>query len=299
MSRLAFVCAVLVLVAISLRAQDSGVELYQYNYSFLNPSFAGKDKQKISMLAKITAYSGAFDDQFFSTAFLSYENYFNKLNSGVALTGFSQTFGVAATTSLALTYNYHFKITDDITLIPAIRVRRQTVSVDFSFYRPIDPVDPVIIGEDEPTETNWTGDLGVAFTFKSFDIGLSAANLFYTKNRTEIANFPSQLDKFYTVLARGSFKINQHLSSEHSLYIPLLNGEFDRIDINNTLVINDLFIAGLSLERNTDDTLLRINTGFKVKDFFRIVMLAYSNSDEIIGRPLRKFRGEIYTEFKF
>ena len=89
-----------------LFAQGIESELYQFNYSFVHPSFAGSEGQRISMLARTAMYNRSFDNDAQTMVLLGYENYFEKIRSGVALTGSSERFGPSSFSSLAISYNY-------------------------------------------------------------------------------------------------------------------------------------------------------------------------------------------------
>lgn len=70
--------------------QGLSSELYQYNYSFVHPAFAGWEGQKISLLGSTATHDRGFGVDKPTMLLVSYENYFEKIKSGVAATGYSR-----------------------------------------------------------------------------------------------------------------------------------------------------------------------------------------------------------------
>jgi type IX secretion system PorP/SprF family membrane protein len=282
-----------------LLAQGIASDLYQYNYSIVHPGFAGSEGQhRVSLLANTIIYDDQFSERHVNgNAFFSYDNYFEKISSGIAVTGSAQRLGSETITSTSLSYNYQFKINDHATLIPAVRLRRYWYSLDLGFFRSIQPDDPLLTADQDVTEANWSTDFGMVIKVKKFSFGVMAQNLIHTNDKLEgIGGSTGEIDREYTAIAEASFAINEHLSSTHSVYIPVDKEDY-RLDFNNALLINDLFIAGISLEKSERDFFMKLNTGVKVKDRFQVVMLVYSGpKNEALDQ---KFRGEVYLQFKF
>jgi type IX secretion system PorP/SprF family membrane protein len=282
-----------------LLAQGIASDLYQYNYSIVHPGFAGSEGQhRISLLANTVIYDDQFSERHVNgNAFFSYDTYFEKIASGISVMGSAQRLGPKTVTSTSLAYNYQFKINDHVTLIPAVRLRRYWYSLDLSFFRVIQPNDPLLTADQDVSEANWSTDFGLVVKVKKFSFGVMTQNFIHTNDKLEgISGSTGELDREYTAIAETSFTINKHLSSTHSVYIPVDDEDY-RLDFNNTLLINDLFIAGISLEKSESDFFMKLNTGVKVKDRFQVVMLVYSGPKD--EGPYQKFSGEVYLQFKF
>ena len=274
--------------------QGIGSELYQYNYGFVHPAFAGSEGQRISMLVRTATYDGSFSDHAETMLLMSYENHFEKINSGIAVTGYSERLGPSSLSSLSLSYNYKLTLGASSELIASTRVRRHFYSVSGDYYRQIEPNDPLV--NLDVSASNWAADLGVLFRRGESYVGLVSNDLLHTDNTLEVIGLPIRRERNLTALIGTSFTISEHLVSEHSLYIPFDREEY-RVDLNNTLTINDLFLAGISLERSHDKFFVRGNAGLKVKDYFQVQLLIYSGKRDYFDLP--KFRGEMFMAFMF
>lgn len=294
--------ASLLLMTVKAVGQGMEAELYQYNYSFIHPAFAGSEGQRISMLANTVDYNEQFGDGKPNTRVLiSYENYFEKLNSGFAITGYSERLATSSLSSFSLSYNYKLKLGATSYLVAGARAGRHFYSVSSDYYRVIDPSDPLL--DRDFSQANWTADAGLLLRVSKFYFGLVASNLIHTHNQIEGISSPVLIDNHEAAIVGTSFRISDHLVSNHSLYIPIEKRRDDtrgidyRIDLNNTLTINDLFLAGLSIERSNDKFFARFNAGIKIKDYFQILFLLYSGKRNEFTDP--KFRGEMFMGFRF
>lgn len=275
--------------------QGIEAELYQYNYTLIHPAFAGSDGQKISILANTVTYDGSFGNSEANTlALMSYENYFDKINSGIAVTGYSERMGPSSFSSLGLSYNYKFRLGESVNLVAGAKVRRHIYSVSYDYFRSIEPSDPLL--NPDVSEANWAADFGLLLNIRKFNFGLLANNLFHTNDKIDVVASKNHLDKNYAAIVGTSFRINDHLVSNHSLYIPL-ETELYRIDLNNTITINNFFVAGFSIEKTQSDIFTRFNTGLQIKDYFQILFLVYSQKRNDFFEP--KLRGEVFLGFKF
>ena len=283
----------LLLVSGKILAQGIQSELYQYNYSFVHPAFAGREGQKISMLGTTATYGQTFGDDKPTMVLMSYENYFEKVKSAVAVTGYSRRVGPLSLSSLAISYNYRFKVGASSELITSTRLHRHFYSASYNF-RSIDPSDPIL--NADYSASNWAADLGAMLQVKEFYFGLLANSLLHSNNTGDMIGAPNELRENSAAIIGGSFVLGEHLKSQHSLYVPL-DDEGCRIDLNNTLIIRDLFLAGLSIERSNQTFFVRGNAGLKVKDYFQIVVLIYSDKRHHVDSP--KFRGELLVGFHF
>ena len=275
--------------------QGVEAELYQYNYAFVHPAFAGSEGQRISVMARTQRYKANLGNGADNTMVLmSYENHFDKINSGVALTGYSERVGPSSLSSFAVSYNYKLTFGASSELITGIRAKRHFYSLSDDYYRQIEPSDPLL--DQDLSASNWAADLGVLLRVKESYFGLVANDLLHTDNRIDFIGSPSRFGINYAGIIGTSFTISEHLMSEHSLYI-LFDDETYRVDLNNTLTIIDLFLAGFSVERSDDKFFVRGNAGLKVKDYCQVLFLFYSDKrDDTLSR---KFRGEVFIGFTF
>lgn len=286
----------LVLISGKLFGQGIESELYQTNYSFIHPAFAGSEGQQISMLARTASYGNSFGDQAETMVLMSYENNFEKIRSGVALTGYSERSGPSSLSSLAISYNYKLTLGTSSELITSVRVQRHSYSVSVDHYRPIEPSDPLLNNKMNLSASNAVADLGVLLKVKESYVGMMANNLVHTNNTIEALGGTDYLGENYAAIIGTSFTISEHLVSEHSLYIPFDDEEY-RVDLNNTFTIHDRFLAGLSIENSDDKLFVKGNAGFKVKDYFQILFLVYSGKRNYSFDP--QFRGEVFMGFGF
>lgn len=276
-------------------ASGQGVEseLYQYNYSFVHPAFAGNDGQRIAILGRTTAYDRSFGNTMQSMVLIGYENYFEKINSGIAVTGYSERLGYGSLSSLALSYNYKITLGESSALVTSVRAGTHYHSFSTN-YIPIEPSDPLI--HANLAASNWTADLGVLFKIKESYFGGLANNLAHSNATLDLIGSPDPLENDYAAIIGTSLTLGERLKSKHSLYIPF-NGDDVRVDLNNTLTIHDRFLAGLSVERSNGKFYARANAGIQVKDYFQIVFLLYSKKRDDFMTP--RFRGEMFMSFAF
>ena len=246
------------------------------------------------MLARTAVYDGSFGDHAQTMLFMSYENYFEKIRSGVAVTGYSERKGPASLSSLAVSYNYKLNLGPSSELITSAKLGRHFHSVSVDHYRPITPSDPLL--KADFFASNFTADVGLLLNVKEYYVGVVANNLLHTNNTMDMIQSSSPLETNFAAIIGTSFTISEEVASGHSLYIPF-DGEDYRVDLNNTFTINDLFLAGVSLERSADKFFLRGNAGVKVKDYFQIVFLIYS--DKRKDFPSETIRGEVFIGFTF
>ena len=280
--------------AANVLGQGMASELYQYNYSFVHPAFAGAEGQKISLLGRTAKYDGGFGRVAQTMFLVSYENYFEKLSSGLAVTGYSEGFGPSSLSSLAISYNYKFTLGASTELITGARVQRHFHSVSLDYYREIHPNDPIL--NPNFSASNWAADLGAMLKVKEFYFGLLANSLAHSNNTGDMIGWPDDLNENYAAIVGGSFVLGEHLASQHSLYVPFGDKGY-RVDLNNTLIIRNLFLAGLSIERAGEKFSVRGNAGLKVKDYFQILFLIYSDKRDDFEPA--KLRGELFMGFRF
>jgi type IX secretion system PorP/SprF family membrane protein len=276
------------------QAQGIGAELYPFNYTFINPSFAGLDGQKISMLANSVDYSGAFGNSRQTIGFIAYENYFAKINSGFSVVADAERFGPSSVSNYALSYAYKVKLKESVFILPAIRVRRNIYDIDYSFFELIQPSDP-LIGDLNITEKNWTTSASLLFQVRKTNFGFAVDNVLHSDHHdATLESTSNRFDQLVSFIAGTEFKLSSDFSSRHSLYVPVDMINL-RMDVNNTFIWKNLLIAGASLEYSGDQFYPKFFTGVTIANFATISTMLYSRHRDDFNP---KFRGEIYVQFK-
>jgi type IX secretion system PorP/SprF family membrane protein len=290
--RLAILLGSIVYYSIGAKAQVINSELYQFNYLTLNPAFAGKDGQSFSLLAKTIKYP-SFN---FSEGLLLYETNFDKFNSGFAFTGSSITLGAVSETSLGLSYSYSIRLSKSSKIVIGSRIANNWMNVDFGFYSNIDPTDPIFDPDKNESISNFTFSPGVLAEFGNFYASISIENLLST-NDYKIGNVLIEGYDLYNVVVGYSFKAKDWGDFRHSVFVPLLNGELNRVDLNSVVVIRKKFITGVAFEISDEEILPKVNIGFRVKDFMEIVTMVYSQRREFYSNS--NFSGSLSVRFFF
>jgi type IX secretion system PorP/SprF family membrane protein len=261
-------------------------ELYQYNYFYLNPAFAGADGQKFAMMVKGATFG---QNNSISNTLLSYDTKFDKINSGFGLIGEASGFGAVNETSIGVNYSYQIKLGNSSKLNFGVNIKNHRLSVDHSKFIALDPVDLAYDYSDTESISNVSTDFGALFQAQEFYVGISTANLLQTTN-----GFPFDLkpEKIYRMILGYSFKIGTWGKSMHSIYSPFIGSKWSGVDLNNILVINEKVIAGLTLELTESDFYPKINGGYKLNGWFQVIAMIYSKRREDLG-PNLKFNGSL------
>jgi type IX secretion system PorP/SprF family membrane protein len=275
------------------KAQGVNSELYLFNYTLIHPSFAGLDEQKISFLGSLFRYQTLSGYETSTLGFVNYERRLNKLNSGIAVTGFSTVTGPIATTSLGISYNYQHAINDKVVLIPGIRFRWNSSSLSLSYFSPGD--DPLLV-TGSTTESSVNADVGMLVQVDKLKIGVMVDNLFPTRTDIHENFYPGRYARTYTAVIGMRTQLSKVFAAEHSLYLPVSDGSY-RVDLNNSITWKKLLTAGTSVELRNGEFYTRFNGGVNVKDYFRVMALLYSTRRNDFFYPA--LRAEVYMEFKF
>lgn len=267
-------------------------ELYQYNYFYLNPAFAGADGQKFAMMVKGATFG---QNNSISNTLLSYDTKFDKINSGFGFIGEAASFGAVNETSIGINYSYQIKLGNSSSLNFGMSLRNQRFSFDYSRYRALDPGDPLLNSPDSESSSGLSTDFGALFRAQDFFIGFSTANLIQTN---DAFLFDIKPQTVYKLMIGYSFKIGTWGKSMHSIYSPFSNGKWYGTDLNNILVINEKVIAGLTLELTENDFYPKINAGYKLNDSFQVIAMIYSKRRKDLGSNL-KFNGSLAVNIYF
>jgi type IX secretion system PorP/SprF family membrane protein len=266
----------LLIVVITLRqgvAQFNNQSLYQYNYFYISPAFAGRDGQNFSFMS---TNMFAFEPYAASgVALMSYDTKLDKINSGIGVIAGVSTLGPQTQTYLGVNYAYDLKLSENSSVRFGTRIKNERTSIDFSRYRPLDPSDPVLIGAEVEANSNLSVSLGTLLQIRDFYAGFSADNLINTGDFSFDVNSRSPSILLNTILGY-SFTIGEWGELEQSVYVPIYNNKIVTIDLNSVLVINDKIITGITFEIDEEKLFPRISAGYKWNDFIQITSMIYS-----------------------
>lgn len=275
---------------LAVKAQVISSELYQFNYLTLNPAFTGHDGQRISFLANTVKYQSTY----FAETFLMYETKFDKIHSGFGVTASSVVQGISSETSLNLNYSYSIEINKSSRIKLGSRISNNRMHIDFSRYQNIDPNDPLLMPDSEESISNVTLSPGILAEFGNFYASISAENLMSTGNY-EIGSSRIEDYDLYNIALGYSYKLKNWGELRHSVFVPLLDGDLPRVDLNNIFLIKKALIVGLTLEFLDKDIIPKVNVGFRVKDFMEITTMLYSKRRDYYNNS--NFSGSIFVRF--
>lgn len=289
-SRILIVAFLIGYYSLAVKAQVINSELYQFNYLSLNPAFAGRGGQSISFLAKTIKYPSSY----FAEAFLMYETKFDNIHSGFGVTASSVVLGISSETSLNLNYSYSIEINKSSRIKLGSRISNNRMHIDFSRYQNVDPNDPILIPDSEESISNFAFSPGILAEFGNFYASISAENLISTGNY-EIGSSRIEDYDLYNIALGYSYKLKNWGELRHSVFVPLLDGDLPRVDLNNIFLIKKVFIAGITLEFLDKDIVPKVNVGFRVKDFMEITTILYSKRRDNYNNS--NFSGSIFVRF--
>jgi len=275
-------------------AQTISSELYQYNYSILNPAFTSIDDQNVSFLLRTATYNYSSGLVHQTDALLSFTTKLDKINSGFGFMGSSSGRG-ASITNLNINYSYNIKISNNSNLILGTRISNNRSNIDLDLYGPIDPNDPVLDPDkDRLFISNISASFGVIFKIKNF-IGAISADGILGKDKFD---YPAKATPdIVNIILSYPFKLSDWGKLTQSIFSPLVGYEINRIDLNSVLLINRKLLTGLTLEISDGQFIPKINFGYRLKDSFEITTMIYSRRRDFISNE--KFTGSLSARFFF
>jgi type IX secretion system PorP/SprF family membrane protein len=273
-------------------AQEPVSNLYQYNYTSVNPAFAGLDGQKVTTMANYRSTGNYVT----TSGFLGYEVTVDKMNSGFGFTASRSSLGPQSQSFLNLLYNYQWKVGKSKIVFGA-KVSDYISVIDFSQYQPIgNNFDPLLDMPSGASSNTMLLGLGVLVKTDRFFVGISTDNATYArlKKNEYVVGEEDFSAKIIHYNAGVNFKIASWLTSTHSVY-GLTVDEYWRIDLNNTFTFGGWIIGGVSIEKNqfNDNVVPKINAGLKLKDKGQIVVMLYSKDYDV---P-KNFSAQIMAQF--
>jgi type IX secretion system PorP/SprF family membrane protein len=270
----AFLSVIIVAVTFTNGAAQFTInnELYHYNYFTVNPAFAGKDGQNFSLLTTSTLYGLGSTN---TDVLFAYDTKFDKINSGIGLIAQSLRSDPVLKTNLSFNYAYDLELGGSSSIRFGTRVENQRTSIDYSFFRSIDPVDPILGSQDVESISRLSVSLGAMLEIRDFYFAFSADNLMAT-GKSNVNVFNGKRAILFNSILGYSFKISSWGKLIHSVYAPLSGGDFIKVDLNNVLLINNKIITGVSLEIDDGTLFPKINAGYKWNDFIQITSMIFS-----------------------
>jgi type IX secretion system PorP/SprF family membrane protein len=281
----------------SVYAQRPGYttnDLYQYNYTTISPAFAGIEGQKMSFVGSVWVPNNR---PYYGFGFMSIEAPISKINSGVGFSASIDSYENASFSNLNFLYNYQWNIDEFSKFIIGAKLTSTQMAFDFSLVSPIDPNDPIRY-TGVSTANTMLGGAAVLYKHKKMFAGFSVDNLIRTKYRLHnLFNITGFHDRQYNFILGSGFMIGERSSTTHSIYV-INKNDFWRFDINNSILLNNWLIGGLSLELNNSDhdneILPKVNAGVKIKDKAQVMFSVYS---EAYNMGSKKFSGQMMLLF--
>lgn len=277
------------------RFKFPGNDLYQYNYITVSPAFAGTDGQKISFFGSVYAYKNTEYD---GSGFVGYEARIDKFHSGVGFNLSNNTYVNRTFSDLNFMYNYQWNIAEERTLIFGAKLTSSQMVIDFSAITPLNPYDPLIDPVITANARQTLGGVGVLYKHRNVFAGFSIDNLVRGKARLDNLYLVSGYDdRIYNLVLGRSSRVWKQSSLTQSVYV-MNRDKYWRFDFNNSILINDRFIAGFSLAVNNSDSDNeydpKVNAGIKVNDKAQFVISLYS---EAYNAGNKKFSGQLMMMF--
>jgi len=276
-------------------AQTIGSELYQYNYSILNPAFTSIDDQNISFLLRTTSYNIFPHPTYATEAFLSFTTKLDKINSGFGFMGSSSRLGISSMSTLSINYSYNIKINTNSSLILGTKISNDRSNFDVDLIEPLE-FDDILLDPEKNRLfiSNVSLSFGMLFKAKDF-VGAISFDGILVKDSFDYPS-KSTSDKV-TIILSYPFKLGDWGKLTQSVYAPIIDYELSRIDLNSMLLIKNKLLSGLTLEISDGKFIPKMNVGYRLKDYFEITTILYSRRRDFISNE--KFTGSLSLRFFF
>jgi type IX secretion system PorP/SprF family membrane protein len=281
-----------VIVPLPGYGQGASFDLYQYNYLTINPAFAGTEGTKLTELDNVVFPVKNNPHSFFVAAETRLQNV------GVGLTGFRTSLGAETIAEIAAPVNYQFKVNKS-KLVAGARLSYQLMTVDFSKITWLDQSDPLLNASSKDSRSIMNLGLGALYDAESFFAGISVDNLLGQEkaNGNTIPPPPTR----YNVMLGKTFNGKGKFTSTHSIYATGTHAYYTsvkdswRVDLNNSIVFIDRWIAGVTLELDKGgDVLPKFNAGVNFANIAKVVVLLYSKKGDI---QYKGFNGQLALVF--
>lgn len=283
--RFSLPCLFLVmLISTTLFGQVQMPDLYQYNYSSINPAFVGIDGPRITTFGNVMKYRYRTDRY---SAFAGFENTVGRIGFGLSATSSNEELPLR---QVNVPFNYQWKLGETRMIAVGAKLSLQHTSFDYSTadYMPLTPDDPFLNASGTITQTGWTTGIGALYRSNRFFSGFSIDNVVHIKRSY---NFLPNYTQYHLMIGRN-FAGKSNLEYSYSLY-SMLVGDFVRVDINNNVLIKRKVIAGASVELS-NDMYAKVNAGYRFGNMAQLVISLYSMKSEDKNKH---FSGQMFFQF--
>lgn len=163
---------VLVVIGVSVQAQDPSFTQFNRSNMYLNPASVGNLKSWTANYHFRNHWVGAEGSPLVNNIGIQYG--FDKVFKGVGVFLINDIVGASGKTDLSVPFAFGFKIKDKIDLNLGAQVSFVQESFDMSGLSPADPSDPSFV---ESVSSNVDFSIGAEVVFRSLKIGIAGAHL--------------------------------------------------------------------------------------------------------------------------
>jgi type IX secretion system PorP/SprF family membrane protein len=234
---------------------------YYYDYKIANPAFVGaKSKHLIN-----TVYSGIAGVSSYRVLYASYERNIESIKSGIGGLFLYNELGPVKHVYGGLLYSYRLTFNETSGLRFGTQVFYQSRTVDYDYYRYINPGDLLI---PSGTETNQSVnlDLGTVYYSPAITVGASLKNVMKRDEETTTFN----------ILATRKFNIFDGLKAEPSVFF-FTDFDDNSLSLNNIFEIRRWVLLGAGYTLGGDSGDFTFNVGLNIKDWVQIITHVYSS----------------------
>jgi type IX secretion system PorP/SprF family membrane protein len=248
---------ILVLGSSSFAQQDPLYAQFWNTQQRFNPAYTGlKAQHEAHAMARWqwVQVNGAPETQL-----VTYGTKLNKINSGVGLVYEHEYIGLTEVNLLKLNYAYHLQFSDEHLLSFGLAAGANTFSYTEAWIPPTSEPDGSI--PDDGLNIGFTSDLGIFYSFKRFDAGLSVTQLVDSRNTPTYSEA-----RHYYFYAGYLFGKDDGFQVKPQLFYRTTNG-FQAFDVNALFTYQAKYLLGLSY-RNRNS--FCFSGGYTLKERFNL-----------------------------
>ncbi len=256
MKNIVFICS-LVIASYSFGQQDPLYAQFWNTQQRFNPAYTGlKYQHEAHAMARWqwVKINGAPETQL-----VTYGTKLNKINSGIGLVYEHEYIGLSEVNLLKLNYAYHLRLGEEHSLSFGLSAGANTFSYTEAWIPPTGEPDNSI--PDDGLNIGFTSDLGIYYSFKRFDAGISVTQLVDSRNTPTYSEA-----KHYYFYAGYLFGKDDGFQVKPQLFYRTNNG-FQAFDVNALMTYQSKYLLGLTY-RNTDS--FGFSGGYTLKERFNL-----------------------------
>src|SRR5690348_1048094 len=140
MRRIIFILFLMVCTTIA-QAQQPVSDLYQYNLTSINSSFAGVDGSKVAAMGSLQVPDRG---ELATYGFVGFETTFPGVPIGFGFSASTHQIGYATNSYLNVFGSYQLELPDKSKLVFGLKLSDNQQGINFGAFLPIDPSDPLI-----------------------------------------------------------------------------------------------------------------------------------------------------------